>query len=211
MSNYKGKFISVEGCEGVGKSTQVNKLKKYFEEKGYDILFIREPGGTYISEEIRKILLSKDSFNMDKIVETTLYMAARKQLLEEKILPALNSGKIVLCDRFFDSTLAYQGIAREIGEEKILNMHKIICNNVFPDITFFLDLKPEDAFKRKGGADKEDRIEQQGLEFHNRVYKGYKLAKKLFFDRIKEIDAKGNEEEIFNEILKVLRENNICI
>lgn len=209
-NNYKGKFISMEGCEGVGKTTQTNKLKKYLEENGYDILFIREPGGTKISEEIRKILLCKDSANMDPIVETTLYMAARKQLIEEKIIPALKEGKIVLCDRFFDSTFAYQAIARNIGQEKILEMHKIICDNVFPDITIFLDLNPQDAFKRKGGADKNDRMEQQGLEFHNQVYNGYKIAKQLFKNRIYEVDSKGKEEEIFENILKILRENNIC-
>lgn len=211
MDVLRGKFISVEGCEGVGKTTQVNKVREYLESKGYNVLFIREPGGTNISEAIREILLSKDSFNMDPIVETTLYMAARKQLIEEKILPALKDGKIVLCDRFFDSTFAYQAVARSIGIEKILEMHKIICDNLFPDITIFLDLNPYDAFLRKGGADKEDRMEQEGLKFHQEVYNGYKIAQNIFKDRIKSINSSGTKEETFNEIIKILRENNICI
>ncbi len=146
---HKGKFITFEGCEGVGKSTQVNMLKDYLKKTGQQAMFLREPGGNTLSEKIRKIILDPDNSEMTSLCEAMLYSAARAQLMGQVIIPALDSGKLIICDRFIDSTMAYQGFARDLGVKTISSLNETVCGDYMPDVTIFLDLPPDEAFKRK--------------------------------------------------------------
>ncbi len=202
----KGKFITFEGCEGVGKSTQVRFLKEYMASTEQDCIFLREPGGTNISEDIRKIILDTKNTTMTSECETLLYCAARAQLIKEVIEPALKEGKTVICDRFIDSTFAYQGYARGLGAEYVEELNDLACNGVKPDITIFLDLPPKEAFDRKGGADKNDRLEQEAVDFHMKVYEGYKEAMKRHPKRIVAIDASSDKFTTQAKIKACLRE-----
>lgn len=202
----KGSFITFEGCEGVGKTTQVERLRRYFEESGQKALFLREPGGTVISEKIREMLLSKENDNMNGKCEALLYSAARAQLLGEVVAPALEKGVIVVCDRFTDSTFAYQGAARGLGMDFIDELNKLTCGDIVPDVTVFLDMPPRLAFARKGGADKNDRLESQSMEFHEKVYKGYKEVARRYPDRFVCVDASKDADEVWEDVIDLLRQ-----
>lgn len=203
----KGFFITFEGCEGVGKTTQVKMLKEYLEETNQDCLFLREPGGTEISEKIRAIILDPNNTQMTNECETFLYCSARSQLVAQVIRPALNEGKLVICDRFIDSTFAYQGVARGLGAEYVDTLNQLACNGIMPDLTIFLDLPPKQAFDRKGGADLEDRLEKAGMTFHEKVYEGYKLAQERYKDRFISIDVSGTKYETQEKIRNCLKEH----
>lgn len=205
----KGKFITFEGCEGVGKTTQVELLKKYLKNTNQQAIFLREPGGSKISEQIRKLILSTENVAMTDECEAFLYSSARAQLVGEIIRPALNNGNLVICDRFIDSTFAYQGVARGLGEDYVDNLNRLACKDVIPEVTIFLDLEPSKGFARKGGADKNDRIEQEKADFHQKVYQGYKLASQKYADRIVCIDASRSIENIHSDIIGVLRDRGI--
>ncbi|MDE7329814.1 MAG: dTMP kinase, partial [Clostridia bacterium] len=170
----KGKLIAFEGCEGSGKSTQLRLLSGFLTERGVDFIVTREPGGSEISEEIRKIILNGKNTAMCAECEALLYAAARVQHLKETVIPALEAGKLVICDRYIYSSLAYQGYARGLGEEFVNAVNSFAVENYPPYMTVFLDISPVDAFERKHGADKNDRMEQLGLAFHKKVYAGYK-------------------------------------
>lgn len=202
-----GKFITIEGCEGVGKSTLLKGLKEYFVENGIDAVFTREPGGTPVAEKIREVILDADNAEMTDTAELLLYAAARAQHTEEKIIPALNDGKIVICDRYSDSTLAYQGYARGIDKQLIRSLNAIAECGVRIDATVFLDLDPEKGFARKGGADKSDRLEKETLMFHKRVYAGFKdiAAQK----RVLAIDAGKSASEVLSSVIDGLKERGI--
>ncbi len=204
-----GAFITLEGGDGSGKSTQLKKLADYLVQNGYDCVFTREPGGTDISEQIRKIILDGNNVAMTDKTEALLYAAARNQLVNEKIIPSVNDGIIVVCDRFIDSSVAYQGYGRLLGREYVEAINAAATNAILPDVTLFFDIEPSKAFERKGGEDKDDRLEQSGREFHERVYRGYKELAKAYPDRIVEIDAAKSVEEIFDRVLEVLRERKI--
>lgn len=201
----KGSFITFEGCEGVGKTTQVDRLKRYLEKSGQPALFLREPGGTVISEKIREMLLSKENDKMNGKCEALLYSAARAQLLGEVVAPALEKGSIVVCDRFTDSTFAYQGAARGLGVDFIDELNKLTCGDIVPDVTVFLDLHPREAFARKGGADKNDRLESQSIEFHEKVYLGYKEIASRYPERFICIDASKDADGVWEEVIALLR------
>ncbi len=203
----KGKFITFEGCEGVGKSTQVALLKSYLEETNQESLFLREPGGNEISEKIRNIILDTKNEGMVSRCEVLLYCAARAQLVSEVIKPALDSGKLVICDRFIDSTFAYQGIAGKLGAELVESLNNCACGEVVPDLTIFLDLSPKEAFERKGGADLNDRMEMKGMDFHNDVYKGYKMAQERHPKRIVSFNVLGTKFETQEKIREYLKTN----
>ncbi|MDE6189663.1 MAG: dTMP kinase [Clostridia bacterium] len=205
----KGKFITFEGGEGVGKTTQLKLIREYLSKNGVDAVFLREPGGNAISEKIRAIILDRANEGMCGICEAMLYSAARAQLCEEVIRPALESGKLVVCDRFIDSTFAYQGVARGLGAEKIDVLNSLACGDITPDLTIFLDLPPRLAFERKGGADVNDRLEQEGMNFHIKVYEGYKLAAARNADRIVEIDCSSEAAATHERIVDVLIERGI--
>lgn len=204
----RGKFITFEGCEGSGKSTQLKLLAGYLNGLGVDYIMTREPGGSEISEEIRKIILNKDYDKMCDECEALLYAAARIQHLKEKVAPALERGTLVICDRYVDSSLAYQGYARGLGAEYVEAINGFALKEFCPDLTVFLDISPTAAFERKHGADKDDRMEMQGLAFHEEVYKGYKkLAKK--FPRICAVDCGGTKFETHEKIKKLLKDKGI--
>ena len=201
----KGSFITFEGCEGVGKTTQVDRLKRYLEKSGQPALFLREPGGTVISEKIREMLLSKENDKMNGKCEALLYSAARAQLLGEVVAPALEKGSIVVCDRFTDSTFAYQGAARGLGVDFIDELNKLTCGDIVPDVTVFRDLHPREAFARKGGADKNDRLESQSIEFHEKVYLGYKEIASRYPERFICVDASKDADGVWEEVIALLR------
>ena len=201
----KGKFITFEGPEGVGKSKQLNMFCKYLEDNGIKYLLTREPGGTEISEKIRNIILDKDNEKMTDECEALLYAAARAQLLKEVIEPALHRGELVISDRYIDSSFAYQGYARGLGVEFIESINSYAIKNFMPDYTVFLSLTPEEAFKRKGGVDKGDRVELSGMEFHQKVYQGYLELAKKYTDRILVIDASGERNQTQSKIISALK------
>ena len=204
----RGKFITFEGCEGCGKSTQVRLFNEYLNKENIPHIFTREPGGEKISEEIRRILLDANNAEMTDECEALLYAAARVQHLHDRVEPALSKGELVFCDRYVDSSLAYQAYARGLGTEFVENINAYALKNYLPDVTVFIDLTPEDAFKRKHGADENDRLEQAGMDFHRRVYAGYKALAEKYPNRFVCVDGKQNPQEVFNEILRILKEKN---
>lgn len=208
MKNKKGYFVTLEGGEGSGKSTQLKLLEDYLDKGGYDVIYTREPGGTPISEEIRKILLGGKNVEMSDETEALLFAAARAQHIKEKILPAIAEGKTVVCDRYVHSSLVYQGYARCLGEfvEKV---NSYALENCMPDVTIFLDITPERAFARKGGADADDRLEQSGIDFHRRVYDGYVRMAEKFPDHFVRVNADRGIDEVFAEILDTLRQKGV--
>ncbi|MBQ4049248.1 MAG: dTMP kinase [Clostridia bacterium] len=203
----RGKFVTIEGCEGVGKSTLINKLKEYFKEKGIDAVFTREPGGTVISEKLRDIILDPSNTEMDSLTELLLYAAARRQHTAEFIDRALDEGKIVFCDRYIDSTTVYQGNARGLSIDTIDMLNALCMGNTVIDATVFLDLDPEKGFARKGGSDG-NRIENETLEFHKKVYRGYKKLQSKE-SRFMRIDASEDAESVFNEVIAGLKKRGI--
>lgn len=205
----RGKFITFEGCEGVGKSTQINMLKAYLKKTEQKALFLREPGGNSISEKIRHIILDPENSEMTSLCEAMLYSSARAQLMGQVIIPAIENGELVICDRFIDSTFAYQGFARDLGVQTISELNKIVCGDYMPDITIFLDLPPDEAFKRKGGRDEGDRMELQSLDFHKKVYEGYKKAVSMFPERIISISPRGNKFDTQTAIIRNLQVRGI--
>lgn len=195
----KGLFISIEGPDGSGKSTQISLLRKYFEERGTDVVLTREPGGTPISEKIREIILDKNNKEMDAMTEALLYASSRAQHVAEVIKPALEAGKIVICDRFIDSSIAYQGYGRGLGDcVRVINEYAV--RGCMPDVTFLLEMDPKIG-KERISADDQDRLEQEKLEFHKKVFDGYMEIEKKF-DRIIGIDAARSIEEISADIIK---------
>ncbi|MEG1608774.1 MAG: dTMP kinase [Clostridia bacterium] len=205
----RGKFITFEGCEGVGKSTQIQLLKQYLNDTQQEVVFLREPGGTNISEKIREIILSVDSVGMSSKCEAILYSAARAQLVDEVVRPSLERGQLVACDRFVDSSYAYQGQARGLGFEYVSQLISVACGDVAPDLTIFFDLSPKLGFERKGGADKGDRLEVEKLEFHQKVYEGYKIVCEKFSDRVCVVDASSDMQSVHNQVLQILRQREI--
>ena len=197
-----GKLITFEGCEGVGKSTQLRLLKEYLERTGQSAVFTREPGGTPIAEEIRSMLLYKN-FEISPVVEAYLFATARADHVNRVILPALEQGKLVVCDRYVDSSLAYQGYARGLGEEYVASINAFALKECPPDLTLFLNIPPDRAFERKHGADRDDRMEQLGLPFHMRVYEGY-LALMAKYPRICPVDCSGSKAQTSQKIWDIL-------
>ncbi len=200
----RGKFITIEGTDGSGKSTQIELLMDYLRKKGADVIFTREPGGTQISEKIREIILDVDNSEMTGITEALLYAAARSQHVEEKIIPAIEAGKIIICDRFVDSSIAYQGAARGLGAEKIMGINEAALHGIMPDMTLFFDLSPEKGILRKKNERALDRLEKEKMDFHEKVYEGYKNLCKKYPERIKPIDADRSIDEVHSEVIEVI-------
>lgn len=205
----KGKFITFEGCEGAGKSTQLRLLCEYLDKQKIDYIFTREPGGNKISEQIRGIILDKQNTAMTPECEALLYASSRVQLLKEVILPALQQGKLVFCDRYYDSSFAYHAYARGLGVEFISKINTFALEYGVPDLTVFLDISPKQAFMRKGGIDKNDRMELEGLTFHDKVYNGYKEIQKLNPDRFVSVNCLGNKMETSQNIINLLTSKGI--
>ena len=205
----KGKFITFEGCDGCGKSTQLKLWSEYLSGAGVPHIFTREPGGGKISEAIREILLNGKNAEMTDECEALLYAAARMQHLADRVEPALQEGKLVVCDRYVDSSLAYQAYARGLGVEFISKINSVALEKYAPDLTVFIDLTPEEAFARKHGADENDRLEQAGLEFHKRVYAGYQAVAKAYPNRVVCVNGRATPQEIFEETLRILKQREI--
>lgn len=204
----RGKFITFEGCDGCGKSTQLRLLSEYLTENGIPHIFTREPGGGKISEAIREILLNGKNMEMTDECEALLYAASRVQHLSDRVEPALAEGKLVICDRYVDSSLAYQAYARGLGTEFVSKINAFALKNYLPDVTVFIDLTPEAAFSRKHGADENDRLEKAGMAFHRRVYEGYKAIAQAEPDRVACVDGGQSPEAVFAEVVRILKEKN---
>ena len=200
----RGLFITFEGPDGSGKTTQIHLLKEWLEAKGYQCVLSREPGGTIISEKIREIILDKEHKEMDSRAEALLYAAARAQHVAQVIEPALAAGTMVICDRFTDSSMAYQAYGRGLGDGvRVIN--EFATNGVGPDVTFLMRLAPSEGKNRIQGREY-DRMELEKLDFHERVYEGYKLLEKDNPDRIIGIDASGTIEAIHEVIVTRMEE-----
>ena len=196
-----GLFISVEGPDGAGKTTQIEKLRGYLSRKGYDIIICREPGGTIISESIRHIILNKDFTMMGNMTELLLYAAARAQLVEEVIRPALKEGKVVICDRFVESSAVYQGIAREMGVDLVYEVNKFAIGETMPDLTILIDLDAEKGIARKKQQTELDRMEREKIDFHQKVVEGYRSLAEADPKRIKKINGDAPIDEIHKKII----------
>jgi len=197
----KSLFITFEGLDGSGKTTQIKLLYDYLKEKGLDVVTAVEPGGTAIGRKIRKILLDKYNHEMSYKAETFLFLASRAELVSKVISPALSKGRTVICDRFFDSTIVYQGIARGLGVDKILDMSLWATGGIVPDITFLLSIKADKGKKRMDSASKKrDRMELEKDNFRKKVYQGYLNIAGKYKDRFVVIDGEKKIEDIFEEV-----------
>ena len=194
----KGLFITFEGPDGSGKSTQIDKLKIFLKEKGYNAVITREPGGTTISEKIREIILDKENVEMDYMTEALLYAASRAQHVAQLIKPALESGRTVICDRFMDSSIVYQGYGRKLGESVTI-INEFAVRGCLPDITFLFKVDPQIG-KLRINIEEQDRLDLEKIEYHNEVFQAYIELEKLYPDRIIGIDAGKSIEEISLEI-----------
>lgn len=193
-------FISFEGVDGSGKSTQIKMFAEYLAEKGIEYTLLREPGSTKIGEKIREILLDRENAEMDALTEAVLYAAARVQLVKEVIEPALAEGRTIICDRYLDSSLAYQAFGRGLGIEEVLKINDYAYRNCMPDITFFLDVPPNAANGRMHSRSEKDRLELEGLDFKERVYNGFLYTAEKFPERICVIDASGSKLDTAEKI-----------
>lgn len=200
----RGIFITLEGGEGSGKSTAINGIKEYYEALGRNVVLTREPGGIKIAEEIRSIILDIENTAMTKETETLLYAAARMQHLSEKVIPALERGDVVICDRYIDSSFVYQGFARGVGIERVKGANVFALDHM-PDVTFFLDVRPEVGLERIKGRGKLDRLDLESIEFHNGVYNGYLRLCEMFKDRIVRINGEQEPVKVISDITDVLK------
>lgn len=201
----RGLFITFEGIDGCGKSTQARLIAAALEAAGHDVLRLREPGGVKISEQIRAILLDPANAEMGDVCELLLYEAARAQLVHQVIRPALAAGKTVVCDRFCDSTTAYQAFADGLDRNMVSQANELAVDGCRPDLTFVFDLPVEDALRRRSGREAEDRLELKGLEFQERVAAGFRAVAADEPDRVKLIDAGGSIAEVFSGVAAELR------
>ncbi len=204
-------FITIEGPEGSGKTTATNTAVKKLEEMGYEVVRTREPGGTPIAEQIRNVILDKENTKMDPRTEALLYAASRRQHLVEKVWPAVKEGKIVICDRYLDSSLAYQGGARNLGIDEVLNVNLFATEGTWPDLTLLFDIEPELGLARiSSNASREvNRLDLEKLEFHKKVRETFLLLAKRYPERYVIIDASKSQEEVAKATLDVIL-SRIC-
>jgi len=202
-SSNNAKFITFEGIDGCGKSTQAKLLLEYMNKSGVESILVREPGGTNISESIREILLHSSSSQMGDRTESLLMTASRAQLTQEVIIPNMDQGKFVIADRYSDSTLAYQGGGRNLDIEWLIELNNYATFTLLPDITFFVDIRPEEALRRQD-SDK-DRIEGEGIEFQTRVRKTYQILAERFNDRYVIIDGYAEKGDIHQKVLNEMK------
>lgn len=197
----KGVFITFEGCEGCGKTTQAELLKEYLLSKGKDVVLVREPGGTLVGEKIREILLDPAHDRLAPVTEALLFAADRAQQLKEVIVPSLEKGWVVVGDRYVDSSLAYQGVGRGCGLEGVKNLNEWATGGIQPDLTLFLDLPVETGLKRASGEEC-DRIEMESVEFHKNVRHAYDMLLRLFSHRMVLVDAKGPPQAVHSRVVQ---------
>ena len=202
-----GVFITIDGPEGSGKTTVAKNVVEKLIEEGYKVLYTREPGGVGIAEKIRDIILDVNNTNLDPRSEALLYAASRRQHLVEKVIPALENGYVVICDRFVDSSLAYQGYARNIGIDEIYDINMFAINNKWPDITILLDIDPEVGLQRimQNRQNEVNRLDLEGMNFHNKVHKGYQIIKEKYADRMTLVDGNRSKEEVFLDVYNIIK------
>jgi len=203
----KGKFITIEGPDGAGKTTQVRKISDYLKSNGFKVMVTREPGGTSLGEKLREVLLTLDGESPVSEAEALIYAASRAQLVKKIIKPALQNGFIILCDRFVDSSLAYQGWARGLGIKRLADINGWFLKDTWPDLTIVLDIDPAQSLQRISG--KKDRLENETLDFHQKVREGFLKLKALYPNRIKIVDASQSPQQIFKTILFELQKFGI--
>ncbi|MGL4383206.1 MAG: dTMP kinase [Bacilli bacterium] len=206
--NKRSYFITFEGPEGSGKTTIINMVAQYLKTQNKDFIATREPGGSKIAEKIRDIILDTKNAKLSANTEALLYAASRAQHFDDLIKPALLSNKIIICDRFLDSSLAYQGIARNLGLESIYDINRFAINNTLPDLTIFFDLKPEIGLQRikENNLREVNRLDLEGLSFHQKVYDGYLKVIELQPQRFKIIDASNDIETVFKQTIEAIEE-----
>jgi len=211
----RGKFITFEGLDGCGKTTQLEKLASVLRSEGIDVLTTREPGGTEIGERIRTVLLDSRTAGLDSMAEMALMFASRAQQLAQIIVPSLESGKWVLCDRFTDSTEAYQGGGRQLGSDAVLQLHKVVCRGIWPELTILMDSDVDHSVKRARRRNKaavigtqpdENRFEQESQAFFTRVHEAYLTIAKREPQRVALVDARRPAEVVHPEIVSIARE-----
>lgn len=203
----KGLFITLEGPDGSGKTTQVSKIAEYLMQNKIDFIQTREPGGTRISDKIRSLILDPEHKEMHDLTEVLLYAASRAQHVHEKIIPALEASKVVLCDRFVDASLAYQGFGLGVGELPVMQVNNIATSGLVPDRSYFIDVSPEVGrarMKARYGTGNLDRIEQKDLSYHERVREGFQHIFKNQEKRILRVNGEQDPEMVFGEIVKDL-------
>ena len=200
ITGVTGAFLSMEGPDGSGKGTQLAKLQDILDRFGYEVIMTREPGGTQIGEKIREILLDRENAGMTDETEALLYASSRAQLVREVVRPAVRDGKVVLCDRFVDSSAAYQGGGRQMGIERILRINEPAVDGTMPDLTVYLDIDHRTAMARRCAASVPDRLEMEAESFHARVEEGYHQLISMDPDRFAVVDASGDREEIAAEV-----------
>ncbi|ANB59329.1 dTMP kinase [Anoxybacteroides amylolyticum] len=203
MTSY---FFSFEGPDGAGKTTIISMVESFLREQGWDVVATREPGGIEIAEKIRDIILNPAHQAMDGRTEALLYAAARRQHLVEKVIPALKDGKIVLCDRFIDSSLAYQGFARGLGVDEVLGINQFAIEGYFPTLTLYFDIEPKIGLERIYGNEKREinRLDLESLSFHENVRKGYLQLMERFPERIVMLDASREVADVFADAISIL-------
>lgn len=201
----KGLFITFEGGEGSGKSTVIQQVKQQLLNKQLDVFVTREPGGSRIGEDIRQILLNHENTNMDPLTESYLFAASRRQHLIECIVPKLDADVVVLCDRYVDSSIVYQGYARGIGVEQVAAINKVVIEDYLPQLTFFIDVSPEIALSRIQTGRHQNRLDVESSQFHQKVYEGYMLLAAQT-SRIKRIEGDQPIEQVVADIMKYINE-----
>ncbi len=202
----KGLFISMEGPDGSGKTTVSTAVYQKLTEEGYDVILTREPGGIDIAEQIRNIILDPKNTKMDYRTEALLYAASRRQHLAEKIVPALEAGKIVFCDRFVDSSLVYQGVARKIGIEEVYEMNRFAIKDYMPKCTVYLDVSAEVGLSRLTTRTFKDRLDQEDIAFHKMVEEGYHQIISMYPDRFRIVDASRDVESVIRDVYSIVKE-----
>ena len=213
----RGKFITIEGLDGCGKSTQAEKLAGALRAEGYEVVVTREPGGTPVAEKIRGVLLDSRTAGLAPMAELALMFAARAQHIAEVIEPGLKAGKVIICDRFTDSSEAYQGYGRELGSELVLELHLALCGDLQPDMTILMDSDVKDSVSRarrrnqaSNGAD-EGRFERESRKFFERVHEGYHAIAKREPQRVFVVDARRTPEAVHRDILAAVRERVLAV
>lgn len=202
----KGYFITFEGPDGSGKTTVCNAVYQRLKDMGYDVVHTREPGGIEIAEKIRDIILDPQNVMMDAKTEALLYAASRRQHLVEKVIPSIEAGKVVICERFVDSSLAYQGYGRELGFDEVLSINKFAIGDYFPDMTVYLDVDEKIGLERIKDRAFKDRLDQESIDFHHRVNEGYQKVIDVFKDRISIVDASKPLDSVIEDALSRVKE-----
>lgn len=202
----KGIFITFEGPEGAGKTTVIAELYNRLKDEGRNVILTREPGGIRIAEKIREIILDNNHQEMDAKTEALLYAAARRQHLTEKVMPALREGAIVLCDRFVDSSLAYQGHGRGLGIDEVLSINEFSIGDTMPDLTIFFDIDPEVGLARimRNDEREQNRLDKESIDFHHKVYQGYQEIIRRYPNRIVKTDASLSKVEVTENVWKII-------